>query len=119
MPWVERTATLNINEIPLISILCSLFHPGSESDKRDILDFLTLKNMEHVKLIEDVRIVVTVHNSGKCTVTYYLPLGMFGDDFVKFKIRNKEEIKKLKQYEKEDIQKLSPTDSVFNQCVAH
>ena len=57
--------------------------------------------MEHVKLIEDVRIVVTVHNSGKCTVTYYLPLGMFGDDFVKFKIRNKEEIEKLKQYEKE------------------
>ena len=72
--------------------------------------------MERIKQIENVRISVKFREGSKRIITYYLPLGMFGNDFAKFKVRNKAEIEKLKQYE--DIQKLSPTDNIFNECVA-
>jgi len=82
------------------------------------LTLLILNNMERIKQIENVRISVKFREGSKRIITYYLPLGMFGNDFAKFKVRNKAEIEKLKQYEEEDIQKLSPTDNIFNECVA-
>ena len=40
--------------------------------------------MERIKQIENVRISVKFREGSKRIITYYLPLGMFGNDFAKF-----------------------------------